>query len=69
MPRLTMIQAQDRFIARINNCHPGHYNRVQRSASRQLYQWALDRGYDKGDAFVILDEARQVAQLQRNSED
>ena len=70
MPRLTMIQAQDRYIARVNgNHHPGHHKRVQRSAANQLYQWATKRGYNADVAVIIVDEARQVAKLIRNSED
>lgn len=71
MPRLTMIQAQDRYIARVNNpdTHPGHQKRVQRSAANQLYQWATKRGYNADVAVIIVDEARQVAKLIRNSED
>ena len=66
---MTLIQAQDRYIGRINACHPGHFRRVKRSAWSQLYQWAVKRGYAKQDAVVICDEADQVATLQRNSED
>lgn len=67
----TMIQAQDRYIARVNDParHPGHFKRVQRSAAKQLYDWATKRDYAHDVAIVIVDEARQVAQLQRNAED
>lgn len=68
---LTKIEAQDRYISRVNdpNRHPGHFKRVQRSAAHQLHLWAIDRGYTYKEAIYIVEEARQVAKLQRNAED
>jgi hypothetical protein len=40
---MTLIQAQDRFIKRVLNCHPGHSNRVRRAAWAQLFEWAVRR--------------------------
>lgn len=66
---MTLIQAQDRYIGRINNCHPGHFRRVKRSAWSQLYRWAIKGGADATLAGFICRDADQVATLQRNSED
>lgn len=66
---MNMIQAQDRYIARVNGCHTGHQRRVARAAWKQLFQWAENRGYEHDDCRVICEEARDMAVLERNSED
>lgn len=66
---MTLIQAQERYIARVNNCHPGHRGRVSRSASREFYAWATKKGYAKTDISILLNDAIDMAKLQRDSED
>lgn len=63
---MTIIQAQDRYIQRVNNCHPGHRRRVRRSAWSELFSWATKRGYD---SVSICKDADDVAKIERNSED
>ena len=63
---MTLTQAQDRYIQRVNHCHPGHYNRVRRSAWSELFSWAKNRGYD---AVIVCQDADDVAKLERNAED
>ena len=43
---ITLIQSQQRYIERIMLCHPGHINRVRRSAAKELKAWAVKHGYD-----------------------
>jgi len=65
---MTLIQAQQRYINRVNAAHPGHFNRVHRSARAQLWQWAIDRGFDTEGANAICRDAKDVAALERNEE-
>ena len=66
---MNLIQAQERYIARVNNCHPGHRSRVSRSASRGFYAWATKKGYAKTDISILLNDAIDTAKLQRDYED
>lgn len=63
---MTLVQAQDRYIMRVNNCHTGHRNRVRRSAWSELCAWAVKRQYD---GVVVCKDADDVAKLERNTED
>lgn len=63
---MTLVQAQQRYIDRVTTCHPGHINRVRRSARRQLHQWADSRGYQ---ADVICRDAYDMTKLLLNSDD
>ena len=63
---MTLIQAQQRYIDRVNGCHPGHARRVARSAWTQLFKWAEARGLD---ARAACRDAADVATLERNSDD
>jgi hypothetical protein len=63
---MTLTQAQTRYVERVNNCHPGHFNRVRASAAKELKLWAAKHGYD---ASVVWKDARDIAELERNSED
>lgn len=63
---MTLLQAQERFIQRVNSCHTEHVRRVRRSAWKQLAAWAVKRGYD---AAVVCKDASDMAELERNSED
>lgn len=65
---LTLIQAQERYIQRVNSCHPGHKRRVARAAWEQLTNWAYTHGYSEGWK-VICQDAKDMARLQRDCED
>jgi hypothetical protein len=66
---MRMVEAQDQYIARVNGCQPGHRNRVSRSAWKQLYLWAESKGFPPNDCRVVCQEARDMAELERNAED
>lgn len=63
---MTLIQAQQRYIDRVNGCHPGHARRVANAAWSQLFKWAEARGMD---ARAICRDAAETAALERNSDD
>jgi hypothetical protein len=63
---MTLIQAQQRYIDRVNHCHPGHARRVRNSAWRQLRKWAEVRGLA---AITVCKDADDMAVLERNSSD
>lgn len=63
---MTLIQAQQRYIERVNTCHPGHLRRVERAAWKQLFQWAAKRGLT---ASVVCKDADDMAVLERSSDD
>lgn len=62
---MTLIQAQQRYINRVNGSHPGHARRVSRSAWSELYKWAEMRGMD---ARAVCLDAKDVAALEANAE-
>lgn len=66
---MNLIQIQERLIARVNNCHPGHRNRVSRSACRQARLTLTGKGYDDAGVQVVIRDALDVAKLERDSED
>jgi len=63
---MTLIQAQQRYIERVNACHPGHFRRVSNAAWRQLRKWADARGLDGAK---VCRDADDMATLERNSDD
>lgn len=63
---MTLIQAQNKFIGRVNSCHPGHARRVARSAWSELHKWATARGMD---ARAVCQDAKDMAALERNADD
>lgn len=63
---MTLIQAQDRYIARVTGCHTGHIRRVRRSAWKQLSTWARSHGYD---ANIVCKDAADMAKLEMAAED
>jgi hypothetical protein len=63
---MTLIQAQERYIERVTTCHAGHQRRVERSARRQLVQWAAKRGFD---GRVVWKDADDMARLERSCND
>lgn len=58
---MTLIEAQTRFITRVREAHPGHRNRVHRSAWKQLHTWAEKRGYD---GRVVCKDAKDMLVLE-----
>lgn len=64
--RMTLVQAQERYIRRVNDCHTGHRRRVSRAAWSELYRWAEKHGMD-GPA--VCRDAKDMAELERNSTD
>lgn len=61
---MTLVQAQQRYIDRLLQCHPGHLRRVRRAAASTLCRWARVRGYDPTtvlrdahDIFVLMSRA------------
>jgi len=63
---MTLIQAQQKYIDRVTQCHPGHKRRVGQAARAELYQWAEARGMD---AEAICKDARDVANLELASDE
>lgn len=61
---LTMIQAQERYIRRLREAHPGHLMRVKRAARYELYMWAVKRGYD---AELVCRDAHDMFVLEERS--
>lgn len=62
----TIIEAQQRYIDRVNGCHTGHRRRVARAAWKELHRYATARELD---AQQICIDARDMAELERNAED
>lgn len=63
---MTLIQAQQQYIDRVTNCHPGHQRRVARAAWSALYKWAESRGMD---AKAICQDAKDVAKLEQEADE
>lgn len=62
---MTLNQAQQRYIDRVNICHPGHARRVSRSAWAQLSKWAQARGMN---AQAVCQDAKDMAKLEANAD-
>lgn len=68
--RLSLVEAQRRMIERMNGCHPGHRNRVQRAAARELRHYLASIGIvDKAGQQAIVLDAIQVANLERDCDE
>lgn len=63
---MTLIQAQQQYIDRVNSCHPGHQRRVARAAWSALYKWAEARGMD---ARAVCKDAADMAALEQASDE
>jgi predicted GNAT superfamily acetyltransferase len=63
---MTLIQAQQKYIDRVNGCHPSHQRRVARAAWAELFKWAESRGMD---AKTVCNDAKDVAALEQGSEE
>ena len=64
-PAMTLTQAQQRYIDRVNSSHPGHARRVSRSAWAQLSKWAQARGMN---AQAVCQDAKDMAKLEANAD-
>ena len=62
---MTLTQAQQRYIDRVNSSHPGHARRVYRSAWAQLSKWAQARGMN---AQAVCQDAKDIAKLEANAD-
>lgn len=63
---MTLIQAQERYIYRVNHCHVGHRRRVTLSAWKELSAYARRKGYDPK---IICSDAHDMAKLERMADD
>lgn len=63
---MTLIEAQQRFIDRVNRCHTGHFNRVRRAAWKELAAWAERHGYATR---AVCQDADDMATLERNADE
>ncbi|MAF04719.1 MULTISPECIES: hypothetical protein [Herbaspirillum] len=66
MSKLTLIEAQTRYIDRVLAAHPGHVRRVTRSAWSQLFKWAEARSYVGS---VICRDADDMLKLEQMADD
>jgi hypothetical protein len=62
----TLIQAQQKYIDRVNGCHPGHQRRVARAAWSELFKWAESRGMD---ARPVCQDAKDMARLEQECDE
>jgi hypothetical protein len=63
---MTLVQAQQRYIDRVKNCHPGHQRRVGKAAWSELFKWAAKHGMD---ARAVCQDAKDVAELEQVCKD
>ena len=63
---MTLIQAQQRYIDRVQAAHPGHQRRVGRAAWAELFKWATARGMD---ATAVCKDAKDMLVLEQASEE
>ena len=61
---MTLTQAQERFITRVNSCQTGHFRRVRRGAWKELTGWAEKHGYD---GQTVCRDADDMATLERQA--
>lgn len=66
MANLTLVQAQDRYVARVMACQTGHVRRVRRGAWRELAEWAHAHGYD---AKIVCRDADDVLKLEQEADE
>ena len=65
---MTLIQAQQRLIDRLNRCHPGHRARVQRGAAGELRRYLSRIGVTGALAQQVVRDAIDVANLELRSD-
>lgn len=66
---MTLIQAQERYIERIQNAHPGHVNRVRRSARKQLGAYLEKQQTPQATRLLCIKDAEDMLALEQNAED
>jgi hypothetical protein len=68
---LTLIQAQERYIERVNRCEfpKRRGNAVRRAAGRQLSEYLTKIGVPDAQQGAIIRDAWDMAELERNTED
>jgi hypothetical protein len=66
---MNLIAAQDAYIETCLTGHPGHAARRANAAARKLHAWAISKGYTADEAKQIVQDARDVRNLQRNADD
>lgn len=66
---MTLIQAQERYIERIRNAHPGHVNRVRRSARKQLGAYLEKQGTPQIQRLQLIRDSEEMLSLELNAED
>lgn len=67
---MNLIQAQQRYIDRVNACHTGHHRRVARGARKELDSWLAKHGVaDEKQRDAICKDARDMAELERNADE
>lgn len=66
---LTLIEAQQRLIDRVNQCHSGHRRRVTRGAARELRRFLASVGFPAHQHDAIVRDALDVAKLEETAGD
>ena len=61
---LTLIQAQQRLIDRVNHCHPGHRRRVIKGAASELRAYLTRIGVASEQHNQIVRDAIDMANLE-----
>lgn len=66
---MSLVQAQQRLIDRLNRCHPGHRARVKRAACRELRAYLARIGTPEDQRAAIVRDALDMAELESKAED
>lgn len=66
---MTLIQAQDKLISRVNVCHPGHRRRVIRGAAAELRRYLTRIGTPVEQQAAVVRDAIDMANLELASDE
>lgn len=66
---MSLIQAQEKLISRVNRCHPGHRRRVIRGAAAELRRYLSRIGAPADQQAAIVRDAIDMANLERASDE
>lgn len=66
---MSLIQAQERLISRVNACHPGHRRRVMRGAYAELRRYLARIGVVGELAHAVARDAIDMANLELIAEE
>lgn len=69
MMKLTLIQAQERYIERVKNAKSGHVNRVRRAARKQLGEYLEKTGASQITRMQVVQDADDMIKLEANADD